>query len=124
MLKSPLFILLLIFVVPVDIMAQEDKLKGPRAKNLKAWERKAAITTTIEEDKPALTGPSAKNTKVWDTPHTDLQSKVTIEVAAEKDQIHGVRAKNAKAWEDESVSGQQKVPRFIAPVLILLLLGL
>ncbi|UII32028.1 hypothetical protein LVD17_27460 [Fulvivirga ulvae] len=123
MFKKLLFALFLIFISPLDSMAQE-RLKGPRAKNLKAWEMEPAIASTVSENRPENTGPKAKNKKVWETKGSEEKQHITIEVAVEKDQLYGVKAKNTKPWQDNSIGSQHKIPRFIAPVLILLILGL
>ncbi|MBL6445068.1 hypothetical protein JMN32_02035 [Fulvivirga sp. 29W222] len=122
MFKQPLFILLLMFLLPVEHIAQ-DRVKGPQAKNFKAWEREAKIAAKIAENRLEYMGPKAKNKKVWEGEPAD-QNHVTIEVAAENNQLHGVRVKNAKVWEDSNAVNHRRIPRFITPVLILLILGL
>ena len=121
MIRQLLLIILLISVLPAHNIAQ-DRTMGPKAKNLKAWEKEAATVSTDVESRPLSTGPSAKNQKVWNKSHS---GDVTIAVEVEKKQLYGVQAKNAKVWEDNEVSDRQnKIPRFIAPVLILIILGL
>ena len=68
--------------------------KGPKAKNLKAWEKteyaKKAVTT-VEENQ---NGPIVKNSPVW-----SLETLASLEITnSERTSLSGPEAKNYKPW--------------------------
>jgi hypothetical protein len=71
-------------------------LKGPAAKNYKAWKDKADQAETpflVSVDKPQLTGPAAKNKKVWQK--KDQQSFRQL-VSTRSNDLKGPHYKNRK----------------------------
>ena len=71
-------------------------LKGPKAKNHRAWESTKTAepaVTTVEEEKQ---GPEQKNAKVWLT-----ENLAVVEVeASDKNSFDGPKAKNYKPWDN------------------------
>lgn len=78
-------------------VSEAQELKGPKAKNSKAWEepgRTGAVLVTIAE--PTSKGPSFKNKKAW----TSQAEKIEVgQQTATKDRITGPKAKNRKPWK-------------------------
>lgn len=81
------------------LLAQDSQpLKGPKAKNAKAWNNQTIKTPTIDLNNKKLTGPEAKNTKVWE--NKEDQKLVAIQVRSTSEKLQGPAAKNNKPWQE------------------------
>lgn len=97
MMKKLVIALGVLFFACTMTQAQDKKvLKGPKAKNKKAWKKnkKPIVVYTVADRKP-LVGPKAKNVK----PGIAKGERVSVIIDDKKLRPKGPSAKNSKPWK-------------------------
>ncbi|UII25993.1 hypothetical protein LVD15_22230 [Fulvivirga maritima] len=102
--KGIVLTILLCSFLSLAVMAQQQNLQGPAAKNAKPWHQKPAARVSVVPAEGSYTGPKAKNVKIWD--RKPLKSHVVFMV---KDPVTGPKAKNSQPFMKEYTYGELQV---------------
>lgn len=102
--KRIIGIICLLAIASVSFAQSKNQLKGPAAKNAKAWEKSSEAQLSalyVAADQEKTTGPAAKNAKAWEKDGQPAYQPIVASGKMRK--LKGPRYKNYKHWDSEGM---------------------